>query len=149
MIMQMRIASYFGKVASRNLKSATAGEVYAAATLGGARSARARRHRPAGPRRQGGYRDLRPHRGGNSLRIGPVRDPIKSLVECGIGDDVDTVIVDGVVRVEAGRVPGVDMAALRAQAQDAGERVWGRWAEWDPLGRSADDMCPLAFPRMN
>jgi hypothetical protein len=28
--------------------------------------------------------------------MGPVRDPIKSLVECGIGDDIDTVIVDGI-----------------------------------------------------
>jgi 5-methylthioadenosine/S-adenosylhomocysteine deaminase len=38
MILQMRNASYFGKVASRNLKAATAAEVFEAATLGGARS---------------------------------------------------------------------------------------------------------------
>jgi 5-methylthioadenosine/S-adenosylhomocysteine deaminase len=87
--------------------------------------------------------------GRDTLRFGPVRDPIKSLVECGIGDDVDTVIVDGIVRVAGGRIPGVDVAALRAQAQAAGERIWSGWANWDPLGRSADEMCPFAFPRAN
>jgi hypothetical protein len=33
--------------------------------------------------------------GRNTLRYGPVRDPVKSVVECGIGDDVELVIVDG------------------------------------------------------
>src|SRR5262249_57005047 len=36
MILQMRNASYFGKVASRSLKAATAAQVFEAATLGGA-----------------------------------------------------------------------------------------------------------------
>src|SRR6516165_7346313 len=38
LIMQMRIASYFGKVMSHNLMAASAGEVFEAATLGGARA---------------------------------------------------------------------------------------------------------------
>jgi len=38
MVLQMRNASYFGRVASGNLKSATAAQVFEAATLGGARS---------------------------------------------------------------------------------------------------------------
>ena len=38
MIMNMRTASYMGKVASHTYFAATAGEVFAAATLGGARS---------------------------------------------------------------------------------------------------------------
>jgi hypothetical protein len=37
--------------------------------------------------------------GGNTLRVGEVRDPIKSLVDCGIGNDLETVVVDGVVRM--------------------------------------------------
>jgi cytosine/adenosine deaminase-related metal-dependent hydrolase len=87
--------------------------------------------------------------GRDSLRFGPVRDPIKSLIDCGIGDDVDTVIVDGVVRMENRRIPGIDFAALRAQAQAAGNRVWSGWRNWDPLGRSADEMSPYSFPRAN
>ena len=81
--------------------------------------------------------------------MGPVWDPVKSLVECGIGDDVDTVIIDGIVRVEGGRIMGVDFGELRARTQAAGERIWAGWADWDPLGRSADEMCPYAFPRAN
>ena len=45
--------------------------------------------------------------GRDSLRYGPVRDPVKSLVECGIGDDVDTVIVDGKIVMQGGKFPGV------------------------------------------
>jgi 5-methylthioadenosine/S-adenosylhomocysteine deaminase len=148
MIMQMRTASYFGKVASRNLRAASAAEVFSAATLGGARSLG---REDLGRLMPGAKADIViiDLGGRGSLRFGPVRDPIKSLVECGIGDDVDTVIVDGVVRVEGGRIPGVDVAALRAQAQTAGERIWSGWANWDPLGRSADEMCPFAFPRAN
>src|SRR5262249_62201213 len=87
--------------------------------------------------------------GGDTLRMGPVRDPIKSLIDCGIGNDVDTVIVDGVVRMEHGRIPGVDFAALRAQAQAAGERVWSGWQNWDPHCRTADEMSPYSFARAN
>jgi 5-methylthioadenosine/S-adenosylhomocysteine deaminase len=141
MIMQMRTASYFGKVASRNLKAATAAEVFEAATLNGARSlGRDDIGRLApGARADIVIVDLT---GRDSLRYGPIHDPVKSLVECGIGDDVDTVIVDGVARVESGRIPGVDFAALRHQAQEAGERIWSGWANWDSLGRTADEMSP-------
>jgi cytosine/adenosine deaminase-related metal-dependent hydrolase len=148
MVLQMRNASYMGKVASRNLKAATAAEVFEAATLNGARSlGRDDIGRlAAGARADIVIVDLT---GRDSLRYGPIRDPIKSLVECGIGDDVDTVIVDGVVRVEGGQIQGVDFAALRQQAQQAGERIWSGWANWDSLGRTADEMSPFSFPRAN
>jgi 5-methylthioadenosine/S-adenosylhomocysteine deaminase len=148
MILQMRNASYFGKVASHNLKAATAAEVFEAATIGGARSV----GRTDIGRLEPGARadivmiDLT---GRDTLRMGPVRDPIKTLVDCGIGDDVDTVIVDGVTRMQGGRIPGIDFAALRAQAQAAGERIWSGWLNWDPLGRTADEMSPYSFPRAN
>jgi cytosine/adenosine deaminase-related metal-dependent hydrolase len=148
MILQMRNASYFGKVASRNLKAATAGEVFEAATLGGAHTVG--RH-DIGRLAPGAKADIIviDLAGGDTLRFGPVRDPIKSLIDCGIGDDVRTVIVDGVVRMENGRIPGIDFAALRAQAQAAGERIWSGWQNWDPHRRTADEMSPYSFPRAN
>ena len=148
MILQMRNASYFGKVASHNLKAATAAQVFEAATLGGARSVGRDDlgHLAPGAKADIVIIDLT---GGDTLRMGPVRDPIKSLIDCGIGDDVDTVIVDGVVRMEGGRIPGIDFAALRAQAQAAGERVWSGWQNWDPHGRTADEMSPYSFRRAN
>jgi cytosine/adenosine deaminase-related metal-dependent hydrolase len=148
MILQMRNASYFGKLASHNLKAATAAEVFEAATIGGARSVgRADIGRlELGARADIVIIDLT---GRDTLRMGPVRDPIKTLVDCGIGDDVDTVIIDGVVRMQGGRISGIDFAALRAQAQAAGERIWRGWLNWDPLGRTADEMSPYSFPRAN
>jgi 5-methylthioadenosine/S-adenosylhomocysteine deaminase len=148
LIMQMRTASYLGKVMSGNLKAATAAEVFAAATLGGAR---ALGRDDLGRLAPGAKADLViiDLAGGDTLRWGPVRDPIKSLVECGIADDVETVIVDGVVRMRDRRLPGVDLPALRARAQAAAEDVWGRLREWDPLGRTAEQMSPWSFPLMN
>ena len=148
MILQMRNASYFGKVASRNLKAATAAEVFEAATLGGARSLG---RDDIGRLAPGAKADviITALDGRGTLRFGPVRDPIKSLVDCGIGDDVETVIVDGKVCMEDGRIPGLDLAELRSRAQAAGERVWSGWASWDPLGRTADEMSPFSFPRAN
>src|ERR1700730_15039129 len=148
MILQMRNASYFGKVASRNLKAATAAQVFEAATLGGARSVGRDDIVRLAP---GAKADIViiGLSGRNTLRLGPVRDPIKSLVDCGIGDDVDTVIVDGVVCMEDGRIPADDLAELRSRAQAAGERVWSGWASWDPLGGNGDEMSPFSFPRSN
>ncbi len=145
LIMQMRTASYFGKVMSRDLSAASAAEVFEAATLGGAR-ARGREdlgRLEAGARADIVVIDLT---GGGSLRYGPVRDPIKSLVECGIGDDVETVVVDGAVCMRDRIIPGVDLTRLRMAAQEAGEDVWRRLPEWDALGRTADQMSPWSFP---
>jgi cytosine/adenosine deaminase-related metal-dependent hydrolase len=148
MVLQMRNASYAGKVASRNLRAATAADVFEAATLGGAQSLG---RRDLGRLAPGARADIAiiGLTGGNTLRMGPVRDPIKSLVDCGIGDDVETVIVDGVMRMQDGIIPGIDFAALRAQAQAAGERVWAGWQDWDPLGRTAAQMSPFSFPLAN
>jgi 5-methylthioadenosine/S-adenosylhomocysteine deaminase len=84
--------------------------------------------------------------GRDSLRCGPVRDPVKSVVECGVGDDVATVIVGGKIVMQGGRIPGVDFAALRAEGQAAGENVWATLPEWDPLGRTAESACPWCYP---
>ena len=75
-----------------------------------------------------------------------MRDPIRSLVECGVADDVRTVMVDGVVRMEDRVVAGVDIAALRASAQRMADGVWASLQDWDPLNRTADEMNPPSYP---
>ena len=77
--------------------------------------------------------------------MGPFRDPIQALVECGVGDDVDTAIVNGVVRMQGGVIPGVDLNAIRQRAQASAEEIWAGWHKSDPLGRTAEQMCPTAF----
>lgn len=144
MIMNMRTASYMGKIMSDTYFAATSAEVFAAATLGGARSVG---RDDIGKLEPGALADITiiDFAGKNSLRYGPVRDPIKSLVECGVGDDVDTVIVDGKICMENGVIPNVDIPKLLADAQAAGEQVWASLAEWDPLGRSAEEACPWCY----
>src|SRR5262249_5975101 len=84
--------------------------------------------------------------GRNTLRYGPVRDPVKSIVECGVGDDVDTVIVDGQVVMERAVIAGVDFAKLRAQARAAAEQTWDRLEDWAPLGGPHEQACPWSYP---
>ena len=142
MIQNMRTASYHGKTMSHDYKSATAAEVFAAATLNGARSLG---RDDLGRLAPGARADiiLIDLTGRGTLRMGPVRDPVKSVVECGVGDDVDTVIVAGEVRMQGGRIPGVDLDAIRARAQAAGERVWANWHRSDPLGRTHEEAAPV------
>src|ERR1700680_826706 len=77
MILQMRNASYFGKVPSRNLKAATAAQVFEAATLGGAHTVG---RDDIGRLAPGTKADIIivGLTGNDTLRMGPVRDPIKS-----------------------------------------------------------------------
>jgi len=147
MIMNMRTASYMGKVMGHTYFAATAGEVFEAATLGGATSVG---RGDLGRLVPGALADIIiiDLTGGNSLRYGPVRDPVKSVVECGVGDDVETVIVDGNICMENRVIPGVDFAQLREQSQTAGEAIWATLPEWDPLGRSAEQACPYCYQEM-
>jgi cytosine/adenosine deaminase-related metal-dependent hydrolase len=145
MIMNMRTASYLGKIMSHTYFAATAGEVFEAATIGGARSLG---RDDLGRLRVGALADIISIdlSDRNTLRYGPVRDPVKSVVECGVGDDVDMVIVDGNIVMRDSVISGVDFAQLRRDAQLAGERIWSTLPDWDPLGRTHEDACPWSYP---
>ena len=147
MIMNMRTACYMGKVMGHSYFAAPASEVFEAATLGGAKSVG---RDDLGRLSPGALADIIiiDLSGRNTLRYGPVRDPVKSVVECGVGDDVDTVIVDGKLCMEHGNIPGVDFAKLNAAAQAAGETIWATLPDWDPLGRSAEEACPYCYPEI-
>ncbi len=144
MFLNMRSASYHGKTMSHDYKSATAAEVFTAATLHGARSLG---RDDLGRLEAGAKADiiLIDLTGRGTLRMGPFRDPIQAVVECGVGDDVDTVIVNGIVRMEGGVIPGIDLHDVRQRAQASGEEIWNGWQKSDPLGRTADQMCPTSF----
>ena len=77
--------------------------------------------------------------------IGPVADPIKTLVYAASGTDVETVFVDGQVVVENGTVSGVDEVQLRQQAMEA--HLWQRdqFVAHHPHGKSAEKLFPTAY----
>jgi cytosine/adenosine deaminase-related metal-dependent hydrolase len=142
LISEMRLAALLCKVVERDFTVATSGDVFSAATLGGAAALRRDdlgRLAP-GAKADIALVDLR------KLRIGPYRDPIRALVQCGTGDDVTHVIVDGRTVVEGGRVVGVDEAQVLADAQREAERLWAEVPDWHWQGLTADEVSPPSFP---
>ncbi|WP_341668775.1 chlorohydrolase family protein [Alcaligenes sp. SDU_A2] len=143
MFMNMRTASYHGKVMSHDLTAASAAEVFDAATLSAARSLG---RDDLGRLTPGARADMILVRigRGDVLRYGPIWDPIRSMVECGIGDDVDTVICNGRISMRHGVIPDLDLPELRRQVQEFADDIWPNLQDWDPLKRSAQDMCPIS-----
>lgn len=144
-VMNMRTASLMGKIMGHDYYKAPAGEVFKAATLGGAGSLG---RSDLGKLAPGALADILiiDFDGRRSLRFGPVRDPIKSLVECGVGDDIDTVIVNGNICMENGVIPDLDLDDLRDQAQRSGEAIWSTLQDWDPRGRNGGRSKPMVVP---
>jgi 5-methylthioadenosine/S-adenosylhomocysteine deaminase len=142
LISEMRWASNLCKIVERDFTVATAADVFSAVTLGGAR---ALRRDDLGRLAPGAKADL-VLIDMRSFRMGPYRDPIKALVQCGTADDVDRVIVDGKTVVEDGHVVGLDEVALLAAAQVEAERLWGTVPEWHWQGLTAEQLSPQSFP---
>ena len=65
----------------------------------------------------------------DSTFLRPLADPVKALVYAETGGAVDTVVVDGRVVVERGRVTTVDEDRIYAQAQAAADRQRGQSAQ--------------------
>jgi 5-methylthioadenosine/S-adenosylhomocysteine deaminase len=65
----------------------------------------------------------------DSVFMRPLADPVKALVYAETGAAVDTVLVDGRVVVEGGRVTTVDERAIWSRAQAAADRQRGQSAD--------------------
>jgi cytosine/adenosine deaminase-related metal-dependent hydrolase len=141
-VSELRWASILGKVTDANYQAALPRDVFNAATLGGCKFL--------------GREDLgrlAPGAKADILLIdldrlgGPVyTDPIKALVDAGSGRDVDTVIVDGKVLVQGGRVLGVDEDALLARVRRATHTYWSHVPGWRWDGATVDRIVPPSFP---
>jgi cytosine/adenosine deaminase-related metal-dependent hydrolase len=115
MIEEMRWAALGDKWQTRDANAGKARDVFNAATLDGAK---ALGRDDLGRLAPGAKADI-VLIDFSSLHIGPVDDPIKTLVYAAQGSDVHTVIVDGRIVVEAGALPGLDERALIAEAAEA------------------------------
>ena len=142
LISEMRWVSNLCKIVERDFTVATAADVFSAVTLGGAR---ALRRDDLGRLAPGAKADI-VLIDMKSFRMGPYRDPIKALVQCGTSDDVDQVWVDGRRVVQDGHVIGLDEDALLAAAQAEADRLWGTVPEWHWQGLTADQLSPQSFP---
>ena len=59
----------------------------------------------------------------------PTTDPIRTVVYHAHANDVDTVLVDGQVRVRDGRLVDLDAGELVDAAARAGDAAWRRFVE--------------------
>ncbi len=140
MIEEMRLAALFSKVADGDAESASAREVFNAATCNAARAL----GRDDIGRLEAGCKadiivvDLEKGAGGC------VDDPIKALVHYASTNHVDTVIVDGKTVIEHGRHVSIDEEALYAQARVAFSHLRDKVVEWG--GGTLEQVLPRAFP---
>jgi 5-methylthioadenosine/S-adenosylhomocysteine deaminase len=142
MIEALRWAAVLGKASKRRTDVATAGDVFDAATLGGARML----HRPdLGRIAPGCKADLLAWDLG-SLFMVPLRDPIRNLVYSAQAEDLHDVMVDGRWLMRERVVLGADERAVAARLQREGERMWSRMHVGDWAGRSVDEMSPPTYP---
>ena len=138
----MRWAAVVSKMVERNTEATTAGHVFDAATLGGAR---ALGRDDLGRLAAGAKADLVLWKA-RSWRMTPLRDPVKNIVYNASDEDVDRVYVNGRLLVDGGRVLAADEEATLAALQAAGERMWPRMTKGDWAGRGVDQLSPPTYP---
>lgn len=142
LIREMRDAGLLCKVAAESPNAGTAREVFTAATLGGAA---ALGRQDLGRLCSGAKADI-VIVNQCALHYGVLRDPIRSLVDCGLASDVETVIVDGKTVMENRHIPGAPaLEHLLRRAQQFAEAYWQAYAQLDWNGRSVDEAFPNAF----
>ena len=142
MVAELRWASILAKVTDANYQVGLPRDVFNAATLGACRFLQ-----------RSDLGRLVPGAKADVLlidldRLGaPVyADPIKALVDGGCGRDVDTVIVDGKILVQGGRMTRVDEDEVYAKARRATEHYWSQVPGWRWDGATVERIVPPAFP---
>lgn len=145
-IQNMRLASYNSKIIRRSLFASPAETVFDCSTINAADGLQ----RPdLGRLAPGAKADIitirmRPE---NSLRWGVVYDPIKAIVDVGMGDDVQTVLIDGVVRMRDRKIVDVEIRDIIDTAQNSAESFWANIQDWDPFHRTMEEKAPWSFPK--
>ncbi|HRA46584.1 MAG TPA: chlorohydrolase family protein [Thermomicrobiales bacterium] len=142
MIEALRWTAVCSKIVDRRTDVATAADVFNAATLNGAK---ALGRSDLGRIEVGAKADLLIWEG-ESIFMTPLRDPIKNIVYSAQAEDLNTVIIDGVVRMQDRTIPGVDMHKLALDMQAAGERMWPAMQKYDWNNRNVDQLSPRSFP---
>jgi 5-methylthioadenosine/S-adenosylhomocysteine deaminase len=143
MFAEMRTASAVCKIIEKNHESASALDVFTASNLGGAR---ALGREDLGRLSPGAKADIVLVDFG-SLAIGPVADPIRTLVHLATPDMVDTVIVDGKPLMRGKRLLVCNEHQVNETARATAKRVWSHFPEYDWAGRTVEQAFPPAITR--
>lgn len=141
MIRVMETGLLAGNLAEGKQDAHQAADMFRAATLGGAKAlGRDDLGRlAAGAKADIVVIDL------SDYRLGPIDDPIRTLVMMGNGRNIRDVIVDGRTIVKAGQIRGLDVADMRQQAQAYFKKMRAAYPQRDYQGRSEESLFPPSF----
>jgi len=144
MLDELRLAAYLSRTQATDPRTVTTNELFHSATIGGSRAL--------------GRDDigrLAPHCRADIVlvdvthpRMRPARDPLRSLIYAAGDRAVHTVIVDGQVVVEAGRLLTMDYAAAAEALHEAQKRVVAHVPGHDWAHRHVDEISPPTFRTM-
>jgi cytosine/adenosine deaminase-related metal-dependent hydrolase len=141
MIRVMDLGSNIGKLVTRDQSGSTAADLFRAATLGGAR---ALGRDDLGRLAPGAKADITIVDLG-ALHTGPIDDPIRTMLYNTSGASVRTVIINGRTVMADRQLPGGDVAAMRARAQDYFARYRAAYTARDFRRRDPDTLFPPSF----
>ena len=83
-----------------------------------------------------------------SVRMSPVRDPVRNLVYGATDQDVDRVIIDGKTVVEDGIVLGMNEHEIAEELQRIGDHFITAIPSRNKDGKTAEDISPLSFKNL-
>lgn len=81
----------------------------------------------------------------NTIRMSPVRDPIRNLVYGATDQDVDRVIIDGRTVVEDGEVLGMDEHIIAKNLRRIGDHFIDAIPCRNKEGKKAENISPLSY----
>jgi len=142
LIEEMRKAAVLARIGGRDIRAASAADLFHAATIGGAT---ALLRDDLGRLAPGAKADL-VLVDLNCPQMQPARDPLRSLVYHAADRAVRDGFVDGRQVVADGRVTTLDQAGAGARLRAAQERMEVQTPSRDYRGRSAGEIAPLSLP---
>lgn len=81
----------------------------------------------------------------SDVRIGPLEDPLRTLVLGGTARDANLTMVAGTVVMRDGKVPGVDLELLKREGQELFDKLRSAYAGRDYLGGTTEELFPPVF----
>jgi cytosine/adenosine deaminase-related metal-dependent hydrolase len=141
MLDEMRLVSYLARTQAGNPRTMNSGDLFAAATIGGATAL----GRDDIGRLAPGCRADIVLVDVTHPRMRPARDPVRSLIYAAGDRAVHTVYVDGRKVVEAGKLLTIDYAAAAEALHEAQKRVIAAVPSVDWAHRGVDEISPPTF----
>lgn len=80
------------------------------------------------------------------ITIGPLHDPIRSLINSATGSHVQEVIIDGITRIHDFAFVDISVDDILKQAQSAYDRYVALYEAYDAQGNCLEELFPSSYP---